>query len=54
VDKTIIEIIRSRWLHWFEHLNRLPETSFVKKAHKVDFTNKRPRVEDLQNDDLTI
>ena len=45
VDKTIIDIIRRRRrrLQWFGHLNRLPDTSFVKKAYKLDFTNKRPR-----------
>jgi len=37
VDKTIIDIIRSRRLHWFGHLNSLPETSFCIKSTQSRF-----------------
>ena len=43
VNRTIIDIIRRRRLQWFGHLNRLPDTSYVKRIYKEDFTNKRPR-----------
>ena len=33
VDKTIVDIIRKRRLQWFGHLNRLPESSLVKKIY---------------------
>ena len=43
VKKTIIDIIRKRRLKWFGHLNRFPDSSYVKKVYRDDFKNKRPR-----------
>ena len=40
---TIVDTIRKKRLQWFGHLNRLHETSYVKRAYKQHFEKKRPR-----------
>ena len=55
--RNIINYVKAQRLSWFRHINRMPETSIVKKIHKwVQFTGRpvgRPKSrweDDVRND----
>ena len=43
METTIIDVIRKKRLRWFGHVVRRPSESYVSKAYRQDFTNRRPR-----------
>jgi hypothetical protein len=49
----IINYVKSQRLSWFGHINRMPETSVVKKMYKWKPLTRRPKSrweEDIRND----
>jgi len=51
--QNIINYVKAQRLSWFEHINKMPETSTVKRIHKWKTFTGRPRSrweDDVRND----
>ena len=43
IVQSIIDIVKKKGLKWFGHVNRLPDSSYIKTIYKKDFTKPHPR-----------